>query len=426
MTTHKPVLKDRQSQAAVAMSIVQTVLADLKQVSREVRILLVGQFLMNASNFTAFPLMAVYMAEHLGFSAAQIGTVLTLHLASGRVLPIVTGPLSDRYGFRSFMVAGLALRAVGFFGFGFSTGPIAITIATLTIGLGTAFYESAVYGVFGRQPQQIVARVFVLNNLSLNLGVIIGPMFGAALLVFNPVYPFQASAVLFAVLALWSIRLGYLDCLYVSRSSLTGSWRSVTTNTVFLFFLAATFAWWFLFSQLFILFPLLASKLAGSDLGASAVFTTNGIAGLLFVGLSLIAFKWVSERCMLLACYVALIAIYGMAGWRDGLGWLLFIVAAYTLVETLILPAIESITAELAEDGKQATSFGALGLAWGAGGSLGNYAGSWLAMENVEPFFIWGTLAGVAGLGFLLTLTFVSMSRKSYRPPENSAEDSEF
>lgn len=54
MTTHEPVLKDRQSQAAVVRAIVQTVVADLKEVSREVRILLVGQFLMNASNFTAF------------------------------------------------------------------------------------------------------------------------------------------------------------------------------------------------------------------------------------------------------------------------------------------------------------------------------------------------------------------------------------
>lgn len=373
--------------------------------------LLVGQFLMNASNFTAFPLMAVYMAEHLGFSAAQIGTVLTIHLATGRALPIITGPLADRYGFRSFMVAGLALRAAGFFGFGFFTSPTTMALATLTMGLGTAFYESAVYGIFGRQPQKIVARVFVLNNLSLNLGVIIGPMFGAALLVFNPVYPFQASALLFAVLALWSVRLGYLDNLYVSRSPLAGSWQAVATDTVFLFFLATTFAWWFLFSQLFVLFPLLATTLAGSDFGASAVFTTNGVAGLLFVGLSLIAFKWISERRMLLGCYLALIAIYGIAGWRDSLPWLLFIVAAYTLVETLIMPAIESITAELAHDGKQATFFGALGLVWGVAGSLGNYAGSWLAMENNEPILVWCALAGVAGLGFILTLAFIRMSR---------------
>lgn len=203
--------KDSEAEGPENRGILTTLLADLGEVSREVRILLIGQFLMNTSNFTAFPLMAVYMATHLGFSATQIGTVLTIHLAAGRALPIITGPLADRFGFRTLLVTGLALRAVGFLGFGVFTSPSMIALATLAIGLGTAFYESVVYGVFGRQPQRIVARVFVLNNLSLNLGVIIGPMLGASLLQFNPVYPFQVSGVLFACLALWSIRLGYLD-----------------------------------------------------------------------------------------------------------------------------------------------------------------------------------------------------------------------
>lgn len=405
--------RNQQSVLAIVRKLVQSLWVDLKAVSQEVRILLVGQFLMNASNFTAFPLMAVYMAQHLGFSVAQIGTVLTIHLAAGRALPIITGPLVDRYGFRFFMVAGLALRGIGFFGFGVFTSPAMIALSTLTIGFGTAFYESAVYGIFGRQPPQIVARVFVLNNLALNLGVITGPMLGASLLLFNPVYPFQASALLFAALALLSIRLDHLDNLYSSRSSLTGSWRTVATDTVFLFFLATTFAWWFLFSQLFVLFPLLATEFAGSDLGASAVFTTNGIAGLVFVGLSLTVFRWISERRMLLACYLALVAIYGIAGWQESLPWLLIIVAAYTLVETLILPAIESITAELAPEGKQATYFGALGLAWGVGGSLGNYAGSWLAIERAGAVLLWGGLAGVAAAGVMLSLAFLGMSRES-------------
>jgi hypothetical protein len=142
------------------------------------------------------------------------------------------------------------------------------------------------------------------------------------------------------------------------------------------------------------------------------VFTTNGLAGLLSVGLSLVAFEWISERRVLVGCYLALIIIYGMAGWHDSLRWLLFIVAAYTLVETLILPAIESITAELAHEGKQATFFGALGLTWGVGGSLGNYVGSWFAVGKTDAPLMWGTLAGVAGFGLVLTLAFIKLSRK--------------
>ncbi|WP_320203518.1 hypothetical protein [Agrobacterium rosae] len=92
---------------------------------------------------------------------------------------------------------------------------------------------------------------------------------------------------------------------------------------------------------------------------------------------------------MLVACYLALVAIYGIAGLQEILQWLLIIVAAYTLIETLNLRAIESITSELAPKGKQATYFGALGLVLGVGDSSGNYAGSWLAMERASPRLFW-------------------------------------
>ncbi|WP_321885802.1 MFS transporter [Burkholderia cenocepacia] len=410
MTTDRPEERDGSQINSGRKGLLRNLAGDLLAVSRDVRILLLGQFFMNVSTFTAFPLMAVYMAQQLKFTAAEIGTVLTIHLVAGRALPIVTGPLADRFGFRPLMVLGLTFRALGFLCFGIFSSALPIALTTLAIGLGTALYESAVYGIFGRQLQQIVARIFVLNNLLLNLGVVVGPMLGAALLVFDPVAPFYASSVFFVCLAIWSFRFGHLDRLYASRSSIMASWKAVCRDKAFLLFLLATFAWWFLFSQLFVLFPLMATRLAGSEVGASAVFTTNGIAGLLFVGLSLVIFKWVPKRRVLLGCYLALAGLYAVASFGTGLVWLLAVVALYTLIETLILPAIESITADLAHDGKQATFFGAIGLSWGLGGGLGNYAGSWLAISNVNTTVVWITLACVAMLGASLTMVFNRLS----------------
>ncbi|MBN9045106.1 MAG: MFS transporter [Rhizobiales bacterium] len=394
--------------------LVRGLIADAGSVSRDMRILLLGQFFMNASTFTAFPLMAVYMANHLHFGSTQIGTVLTLHLVGGRALPILTGPMADRFGFRPLMVIGLVLRAGGFIGFGLSSGFALTAFATLAIGLGTALYESAVYGIFGRQPASIVARVFVLNNLLLNLGVIVGPMLGALLLAFDPVLPFYASGIFFIVLALFCIRFDHLDRLYTSRSPILASWKAAATDRLFLLFLLATFAWWFLFSQLFVLFPLMAAKLAGTDAGASWVFTTNGIAGIACVTLSLVIFRWVSERRVLFGCYIALAAVYLIAGLGSGLWWLLGVVALYTVMETLILPAIEAITANLAHEGKQATFFGAIGVSWGIGGALGNYAGSWLAVQS-NGLLIWGSLAAVAMIGAGLTGIFNAASLRPAR-----------
>jgi MFS family permease len=402
---------DEKRKSAGVTALVQSLYGDFAVLPHDVRRLLLAQFVLNVSTFMAFPLMAVYMARGLRFSAAEIGTVLSIHLIGARALPVITGPLSDRFGFRVLMVFGLALRAVGFCGFGTVSSFVTIASATLAIGLGTSLYESAVYGIFGRQPADQVPQVFVLNNLLLNLGVVAGPMLGAYLVSFNAIAPFYISGALFGCMAVWCIGFGHLDRAYVSRSAFFSGWRAVAGDRVFLLFLLATSAWWFLFSQLFVLFPILGARFTGSEAGASAVFTANGIAGLVFVGASLIVFKRVSRHQVLLWSYIFLAALYSMAGLGDGFAWWVGRVVAYTFAETMILPAIESLTAELAHEGKQATFFGAVGLSWGLSGGLGNYVGSWLAIGERSTPVVWGTLTVAALIGVALAARFNAVAR---------------
>jgi MFS family permease len=76
------------------------------------------------------------------------------------------------------------------------------------------------------------------------------------------------------------------------------------------------------------------------------------------------------------------------------------------MVETLILPAIETLVTELAPDGSQSTFFGALSVASAIGGSLGYYAGSWMTL-NTDGHTMWPIFSGVAALGFALSFWFV-------------------
>lgn len=375
-------------------------------VRAHVRILLLMQFLMNLATFTAMPLMAVHMADHLGLAAAVIGTVFTIHLALGRALPIITGPLADRFGFRNLMVLGLLARSVGFLLFSLAYEPAGVIGATLLIGLGTAAYESALYGIFGRQSDDTITRVFVLNNFALNMGVVIGPTLGTLLVLYGTIMPFRVAALLFLLLGLWSMRFGYLDRLYESRSTMVSSWAAVSADRRFLWFLATTLPWWFLFSQLFVAFPLHATRVAGNESAANAVFVTNGLSGLIFVVVSLFAFKWIKPREMNVYCYAILLLAYLIAPAWHSLFWILLVVFIYTVAESLILPAIETVTAELAPDGKQATYFGALGLVWGLGSALGSYVGSWTVLESESPWMLWAVNAAVAVVGLGLALAF--------------------
>ncbi|PSS60517.1 hypothetical protein C6558_32420 [Ensifer sp. NM-2] len=382
------------------------VLEQFEGVRIHVRVLLLMQFLMNLATFTAMPLMAVHMVDHLGLAAAAIGTVFTIHLALGRALPIITGPLVDRFGFRNLMVLGLLARSAGFLLFSLAFNPAGVVGATLLIGLGTASYESALYGIFGRQSDDTITRVFVLNNFALNMGVVVGPTLGTVFILYGTIMPFRVAALLFLLLGLWSMRFGYLDHLYESRSTVTSSWAAVSTDRRFLWFLATTLPWWFLFSQLFVAFPLHATRVAGNESAANAVFVTNGVSGLIFVVVSLFAFKWIKPREMNVYCYAILLLAYLIAPAWHLLSWVLLVVFIYTVAESLILPAIETVTAELAPDGKQATYFGALGLAWGMGSALGSYVGSWAVLEAEAPWMLWGVNAAVAIIGLGLAIAF--------------------
>ncbi|MDH2092485.1 MFS transporter [Agrobacterium pusense] len=375
-------------------------------VPREVRLLLAMQFLMNLSTFTAMPLMAVYMTSHLGLSATVLGTVFTIHLAMGRALPIVTGPLVDRFGFRNMMVLGLLVRAGGFWYFSFGHDAFSIICATVFIGLGTSGYESALYGIFGRQPDAIVTRVFILNNFALNLGVVVGPSLGALLVATDVLMPFRIAAVFFAALGLFSFSLGRLDKKYASRSAITDSWKKVFSDLRFMSFLAVTFPWWVLFAQLFVAFPLLATQIDGRETAANMVFIANGVSGLVFVVGSLVVFKWVSALRMTLYCYTGLSLLYLLGIGAGTLPMLLAIVFAYTIAETMILPAIETITAELAPDGSQSTYFGALGLMWGAGMAVGSYMGSWLVLDLKISGVTWLVYSLIAATGAVGTILY--------------------
>ncbi|MGK9283135.1 MFS transporter [Sinorhizobium meliloti] len=375
-------------------------------IPRHIRLLLLLQFLMSLSTFTAMPLMAVHMADNLSLAAGVIGTVFTIHLALGRALPVITGPVVDRFGFRNLMVLGLLGRAAGFILFTMAAGASGAISATLLIGLGTAAYESAVYGVFGRQPDETVTRVFILNNFALNLGVVVGPALGTIFVFHDTLLPFRAAALFFVVLGIWSARFGFLDEKYTSRSPIVGSWGSVLTDLRFLWFLATTLPWWFLFAQLFVAFPLYANQITGLESSANAVFLTNGVSGLIFVAVSLFAFNWIKSREMMILCHALLFAVYCLAPASETIHWLLAVVFVYTIAESLILPSVETITAELAPDGQQATYFGALGLAWGIGAAIGSYTGSWLVLEIRSPPLIWGLYASVAALGLVLGIAF--------------------
>jgi MFS family permease len=369
--------------------------------------LLATQGCMNATHFMAFPLFAVYMANRLGYEPGQLGTVLTVHLVTRQVLPSFTGPIADRFGFRLFMVAGLFLRGAGLIGFAFFTDWPALAGMAFLIGLGTALYESAINGVFGRQPSALAARIFLVNNQVLNVGVVVGPLIGGLAVAADMQTLFIGGGIFFMLLAVWTATLREVDQIHGERTAIGTSLSRVWRNRLFLMFFVVSLPWWFLYTQLFVVFPIHLSRVAG-DGAVASIYLVNGAAGFIAMIPAMLLFERIGARRLIRMAYFAAVLLFAVMPLTETFWWFLVFVALYTLIESILIPAIETMIAALADNGSQATFFGIAALAWAIGGTIGNYVGSWLVLDST-PTVTWLTFAGVALLGFLLAAIFARL-----------------
>lgn len=367
--------------------------------SRDIRALLRIQGVMNASHFMTVPLLALHMSMTLHFSAAALATVMSANLVSAQVLPLMTGAVADRFGSRRMMALGLWLRGLGFLGFGMTNDASAWVCFAFVAGSGVACYEGGLYGVLGRQPKASLSALFATNNQMLNLGTAVGPIIGGLAGLADTRFAFAGSALLFGLLGAVVFRLNVEVSEISDRRPVLSSLRAVSTHRGLWRLILVALPWFFLFPQLYVAFPLYAGRLAGPH-AASAVYVVNGAIGLTFM---LSMKRWLvrmNPMTATLYAYLAAAIAFASVSIFDGVVWFLLFIAGYTVIETIMLPALETMTASLATDGSQGTFFGALSAIGALGGAAGYYAGSWLIL-NGTSHQTWALFGSVGVVGFV-------------------------
>src|SRR4029453_12794926 len=247
--------------------------------SRAVQVLLVNELTIFLSFYMLYPYLAIYFRETLGFSAWTVGLILGIRVLSQQGLNVIGGTLADRLRYKPPIHAVPPPRAAGFTLFGFVDSLAGTLAAAILSGLAGALFGPALRAYLAAESPGRRAEVFALANLAGQIGTLLGPPVGVALLGLSFRLVCLAAGAIFLGLMLLQFR--YLprrvDLGAEGPQPVFSDWAEVLANRGFLRFAGVMLAYSVLLSQMYLTLPLEARRATGSDMAVGSLFVLSSI-----------------------------------------------------------------------------------------------------------------------------------------------------
>jgi MFS family permease len=240
-----------------------------------VQVLLVNQFGVNTGFYLLIPYLAGYLGRDLGVSAALVGMILGARTLSQQGLFLLGGSAADRLGARGVIIAGCALRTVGFGLFALGTSLPVLLLASVLSGLAGALFNPAVRAYLAQEAGDRRAEAFSLFNVFANTGALVGPLLGSALIAVGFRLSAVVAAVVFALLTVAQIAVLPVRRVERPAASVLTDWRGVLTDRRFLAFTGALTGMFALQNQLYLVLPMQAERFTGSSGVVAVIFLVS-------------------------------------------------------------------------------------------------------------------------------------------------------
>ncbi|MDV6373585.1 MFS transporter [Deinococcus arenicola] len=363
--------------------------------------LIASNFLMWGGFFAVIPLITVHFAGSpesggLGWAAASVGLVLGLRQLTQQGLTVLGGAWADRVGPKPLILAGCVLRSLGFGWMAFSTTLPVLLAAALLAGIGGGLFDApknaAITAV--TRPEHRT-QIFSLTSISGNLGMVTGPLIGAALLALGFQVAALASACVYLLAAaVMAVTLPHVRPPKRPRGSGMAGLRAAAANAPFRRFTLVLIGYFLLSTQINVAITLKAIALAGPHATGPLYAVSAGLAVALQYPLLRLAERYLRVRTVLTLAVGAVGVALGLMALADSFGALLLCVGLYSLGTMLVYPTQQTLTARFAPAEQVGSYFGFSAISLGVGGALGSVLGGWLVDT--------GTRIGMPALPWLL------------------------
>lgn len=363
-----------------------------------VQLLLVNQLGVNTGFYLLIPYLATHLGENLGMSAAVVGIVLGVRNLSQQGLFIIGGSASDRLGARGVIIAGCALRTVGFGLFALGDGLPVLLAASVLSGLAGALFNPAVRAHLAQEAGERKAEAFALFNVFATTGALIGPLLGSVLLLVDFRTSALTAAGIFAVLTVAQALVLPARKVEPTGTGVLGDWREVLGNRAFLAFALAMVGMFTLENQLYLLLPAGAREVTGWDGAAGLVFLIGTVANL---ALQLRITRSLKSRGARAIWIATGLAVMGLAFLPPLLGGPLVLLSALLLYLGIMIasPFVMELIPGFGRPELTGTYFGIFYVVSGIAAAVGNAVVGW-AMDTGENLpWLCCAVVGLASAG---------------------------
>ncbi|MEU1918230.1 MFS transporter [Streptomyces massasporeus] len=387
-----------------------------------VRLLLVNQLGVNTGFYLLIPYLATHLTENLGLSAAVVGVVLGVRNLSQQGLFIIGGSASDRLGARGVIIAGCALRTLGFALFALGDGLAVLLAASVLSGVAGALFNPAVRAYLAQEAGERRAEAFALFNVFATTGALIGPLLGSVLLLVDFRTSALTAAGIFAVLTVAQALVLPAGRRAEPSSGLLGDWREVLGNRAFLAFALAMVGMFTLENQLYLLLPDGARDATGWDGAAGIVFLVGTVANL---ALQLRITRTLKARGSRGRWIAVGLTVMGLAFLPPAvLPGLVPVLAGALLLYIGVMvaqPFVMELIPGFGRPGLTGTYFGIFYVVSGIAAAVGNAAVGW-AMDTGEQGAAWLPWACCALFGLASALGVAWLHRRGALPANPAPE----
>lgn len=210
----------------------------------------------------------------LGFSQEQKGTLMGVVTAILYLLPILTGAIADKIGFKKVLITSLIIMSSGYLLISHFTSYAGFFVSFLYLGIGASLFKPIIGATISKTTTKETSSIgFGLFYMMVNIGSFIGPLFSSKLRVNGWEYVFWISSAAIFLNIILTVFFFKVPEQEKNTESLSKSLKSIFYNIYivlkdlkFVFFLLLITCFWAMYNQLFYTLPVFIEQWVNTEI----------------------------------------------------------------------------------------------------------------------------------------------------------------